>query len=270
MKVVSVKMVEWFDSRFYRVDFDDGTHDFYPSATTKLSVSPKPNLAKWRGDVGNREADLRVFEASERGVRIHSAFETLLNDGIVIYNPRQKPTYTGEQIEELKEKSYVEEVYYQDEMLDVWKLSRFIEIAKPKIIATERTVFSRTFRDAGTLDCLIDIPGGQYCGTDIKGGIYVVDLKTGSQVNKDAYRQTACYFNCVKEMGLCEPTGTMILHTGSKVKKGNIPGFSVHVREKEVQDDFKSFRRLAEVWEEENPNAKPVVFDFPTLLTLKK
>lgn len=275
-----IKQVEWFDDRYYKINVsenkDNPAFEYFASATTKLNVVAKPWLARWKGDVGNREADLRMFEAGERGTRIHHAWYTLASGGSVIFNPWQRPNYSPKKIEEMtdKEMGNLAVMQYQDEMWDVLKLKTWFDIVKPKILGNEMAVYSLVHKDAGTLDNLFEIVEGDY---EINGakplrlpsGVYVVDLKTGS-LDEDAFMQLACYANCVNEnrKDLQAVTGTLILHTGSSVKKGIEGLATVYHEQSEVDKDFQDFRHAAALWERKNANAKPKIFEFPSLLKL--
>lgn len=275
-----VKMVEWFDSRFYKIQYEQNqaeVTEYFASTTTKLGIIAKPFLAQWRGDIGNREADMRVFESSERGIRIHHAWCTLATNGIVLYQPFGHPNYSNEEISAIQEANLgnVSIIRYQDEMYDIYKLSRWLKIVKPKILFSEKIVYSVKHKDAGTLDNLMLIEEGKY---QINGkeplclpkGLYVVDLKTGNVVDDNAFMQTADYAFCVEEMGLGEVSGTLILHTGSKTRTG-IEGLATLYRSKEeTGKDYEDYRLAAALWERKNADMKPKVFEFPSLLTLKE
>ena len=94
---MEIKQVSYFDEHWYRFETNSGVI-FLPSVTTKLGVVNKSFLARWRGDIGNREADMRLFEGQERGSRLHRAFETFCKGGTVVFNPQRYPTYTKEEI----------------------------------------------------------------------------------------------------------------------------------------------------------------------------
>lgn len=281
--VIEVKMIEWFDDHFYKVKQVVETNgipsevvDYFPSVTTKLNIIAKPFLAKWRGDVGNREADLRMFEASESGVRIHHAWYTLATKGVVVYQPWQHPNYTPEEIEALSSDNFgnLAVLQHQDEMYDIYKLKRWLDLVKPCMVASELIVYSVSNRDAGTADNVMDISEGEYAingskPLKIKAGRYIVDLKTGNVVDDNAYLQTAAYAKCYEEMGLGEITGSIILHTGAKTRSA-IEGLSTLVRTKEeMEQDYQDYRLAAALWERKNGHMKPKVFEFPTLLNFK-
>src|SRR6185503_8263046 len=97
-----ITLIEYFDDHFYKIEHEGNTY-YCPSVTTKLGVIDKPFLAKWRGDIGNREADMRSYEAANKGKRIHWAWEVILKGGVCIYDAWHHPTYSAEQIAQLKQ-----------------------------------------------------------------------------------------------------------------------------------------------------------------------
>lgn len=271
------KQVQWYDDRFYEFEFEEGRKEYFPSVTTKLGIVNKPFLAKWRGDVGNQEANRVMNEAMEKGTREHDAWETLCKQGAVLFNPRKKPVYTQEDINQYKlDYPKVSIIEDQEEMHDIVKLSMFLERVKPGILASELTVYDIDNRDAGTLDNILMIPGGEYmiAGSKplkIESGIYVADLKSGKNIDRSAFKQTACYANCVKKMGIHEHIkGTLIIHTGASTRTG-IEGLNVILRNQEqMEEDYRSYRMTAALWEDENRDYSPKVFSLPSMVTYKQ
>jgi len=269
------KQVAWYDDRFYEFEFEEGRKEYFASVTTKLGVVSKPFLAQWRGSVGNQEANRVMSEAQEKGTREHDAWETLVKGGVVLFNPRKKPVYKQEDVDQYRlEYPKVSIIEEQEEMHDVVKLSMFLERVKPVSLASEITVYSLINRDAGTMDNLFEIKEGEYMVSGSKpifipGGIYVADLKSGKTVDRSAYKQCACYAACVREMGIADPIGTMILHTSAQTRSG-IEGFACIIRNKEqMEQDYKSYRLTAALWEDENQDYHPKVFSLPTMVTYK-
>jgi len=275
-----IKLIEWFDEHFYKIETDDKI-EYLPSTTTKLQVAPKPFLAKWRGDVGNREADLKMNEASDRGKRIHYAVNHYLNRGTVIYNPYQRPTFTAEAIKELEEKTGKEVFVLKDqgEMYQLYKFKLWINEVKPVIIASEVIVYDLDMKEAGTVDIVLDIAAGEYNVSGAKplvlaGGRYIVDLKTGNQIDDNYYMQTADYqvmYNksFKNSVGFVPVKENLIIHTNATTKKG-IPGLSTHLRtEEEAKKDYEDFRHIAAIWERTN-TSNPKVFEFPNLIRLEE
>lgn len=288
---IKVHMVEWFNDHWYKLDVEKEVNAdmkgidanletetlYFPSVTTKLGVIAKPFLAHWRGDLGNREADLRQFEASQRGVRIHHAWYVMTTGGVIVYQPFQRPNYSQSDIDTMESENMgnLAVVRYQDEMYDLHKLSRWLKAVNPEIRGSEIINYSIPNKDAGTLDNLFFIKEGDYLINGAKPlhlpeGLYVADLKTGKVVDDDAFMQTACYAKNIQEMGFGDPIGTLILHTGSAVRTA-IEGLSTLYRSKEqMEQDYLDYRLAAALWDRKNANAKPKIFEFPALLTYQK
>ena len=64
------KMISYFSEHWYQLD-----NEYYPSVTTILSIIDKPELRKWVGELGSREANFQMHEAQDKGKRIHHAWE---------------------------------------------------------------------------------------------------------------------------------------------------------------------------------------------------
>ena len=277
---IEVKLIQWFDSRFYQIQYEENEKqikDYYASTTTKLGASPKLWLAEWRGDIGNREANLRMNEAADRGKRIHNGWYILHNGGIVIYDPIEYSIYTDEEIIKLKAENTDNYaiIRYQDEMWALYKLQAFFKAVQPQVLGYEQIVYSLKYKEAGTVDNIYKIKGGEYEVNGAKplfleGGNYIIDVKSGKIVGKEAYMQMADYGEMWEEMGNEKLAGAIILHTESKNKSG-IVGLSAKVRTREeMKEDFISFRKVAAVWEDNNKNASPKIFDFPSMLKFDK
>lgn len=268
-------LVQWFDEHWYRV-VKDGVVDYYPSVTTKLGQLAKPFLAKWRGDVGNREADIRLFESQEKGKRTHNALDVMVNGGAILYQPFGTPNYTREQEDALRQQ-YGERLSilrHQDEMLDVWKVRQWLEIVKPNVIATEKMVCDDEQRDAGTIDRIDMIRAGTYNVNGSKpvrlaGGKWIVDYKTGGTVTDDVWLQLAPYAKMEEKMTGIACAGALVIHTGALTKSA-IPGLATLVRTREeLEEDYIDFRHVAALWERKNRDAAPRLLEFPSLITLK-
>lgn len=272
----NVTQIEWWDSHFYKVDFGDGKIDYFPSVTSKLNASPKPFLARWRGDVGNQEADRRLHDAEERGSRIHYAWYTINTGGTVLYNPFMRPVYMAEDIAEItkKENGKVFVLNYQEEMYALYKLQRWCQVVQPEILMSEKVVYSIQNRDAGQMDNLMRIKAGKYQinGKEplvLKEGLYVFDLKSGNSVDSDdAPAQVAAYANCLYEMEGLDIEGTLIVHTNSQTRTG-ISGLSTILSTREeMKENYKFYRDVASVWERKLAKDKPKLFEFPSLIKL--
>lgn len=270
-KPQQIKMVEYFDEHWYKV----GT-DYYPSVTTKLGIVAKDFLAQWRGDIGNREANMRLYESQMRGTRIHKAWETLTTGGTILYNPWRRPIYNELEIENYRTEANgnLTVIQYQDEMFDLCKLKKFLDVVKPKIVASETIVYDEQYKEAGTIDNVFEMKEGLYqiAGAEalyLKPGIYIADLKTGSTFSDEAYLQMAAYAKMYEKLTQKKVVGTLGLHTQANVKSG-IEGFKCYLhQEKEIDQDYADFRHASDLWLRKNKNAKPRIFEIPTLLSIK-
>lgn len=266
-----VKLIQFFDEHFYQIKIHEFSH-WIASVTTKLSVEDKPFIGRWRGDIGNREADMRMNEAGQRGKRIHFAWWVFITGGTVLYNPWERPNYTEQEIEKLKSEGIVFVLNSQDEMLQLWKLQRFFQIVNPKILHAELIVYSIKNDIAGTMDNAFFIEKGTY---DVSGrqklmipksGIYVADLKTGKSFDEAMWNQIAPYAKCYEEMGHGKVDGGIIIHTGASTKSG-IVGLSIPLRTaEELEHDFIIYQKISDIWKERHPTYGPDIFQFPSMI----
>lgn len=273
-----VKQIDWFNDHYYVVYNENKEPVFIPSVTSKLNASPKPFLARWRGEVGNREADLKMRDAQNKGKRIHNAWFIFNTGGWVIYNPWDRPTYTPEEIQEMKLLcNGMAILTEQEEMLAICKLQQWTKEVKPKFIESEKMVYSLATMNAGTMDNLLFIEQGEYNVNGVnpirinKSGYYVFDLKTGSSIDEDdAPAQTAIYGAMYTEMTDFQIEGTLIVHTNAKTKKG-IEGLATLLRDKEeMKEDLEYFYLVAQVWQKKMSKEKPKFFQFPSLIKLEE
>lgn len=268
-------LVEWYSEHWYKIVKDGATH-WLPSVTTKLGIINKPGLSRWRGDIGNREADLRMYEAGQRGTRLHWARQVLLTGGAVIYDPWLHPVYTEQGIADLKAKynGNVSILKTQDEMVQIVKLQRQLAILKPKVLGVEVKVYDLEFHDAGTIDGIYEIEGGVYMingATPLKlePGIYIEDFKSGNFLDDNVWLQLAPYARCWENMTRKHVQGALITHTGAKTKKG-IAGLATMFRDREtlLKRDYMDYRHAAALWERDHAEDQPEQFEFPSILTL--
>ena len=269
-------LIEYFDDHWYQVTLDGVTH-YLPSVTTKLGIIDKPFLARWRGDLGNREADQRMHEAGDRGKRIHWAYEIALKGGIVVYDPWQHPVITPEGIAELKvqHNGQVAVLHTQDEMVQVMKLQKQFEALKPMVIGIEEKVYDIPNRDAGTIDNLLYIQEGEYLVSGSKPihleeGLYINDLKTGKNIDL-AWLQLSAYAQMWETMHGIQVRGALITHTAATIK-GGIQGLKTLVRNREtlLGRDYPDYRHAAALWERDHEDDRPETFQFPATIQLIK
>lgn len=272
-----VVLVEHYSEHWYKIVIGE-EKIFIPSVTTKLSIKDKPFLAKWRGDIGNREADLRLYDSQQKGKRIHWAWETILKGGAAIYDPWQNPIYTEESIKKIKEEhgDRVTILRTFEEMADVYKLQQQFKILKPEVLAVEETVYDLEHKDAGTIDHVYFIKEGVYEGIagskplHLDEGFYIGDLKTGSTVDDNVWMQLAPYLVMYEKMHGVQMTGAIVTHTGAKTKKG-IEGLMTMVRSRQVliEEDYPDYCHASSLWMRDHKDDQPETYEIPSLITLK-
>lgn len=267
-------LVEYFDDHWYKVVKDSVTH-WCPSVTTKLGIVDKSGLARWRGDVGNREADLRLYDAQQRGKRIHWAWEIAQLGGAVVYDPWQNPVFTPDGIAELKQQyGEVAILRTQDEMVQIGKLQRQFDVLKPLIISVETKVYDLEHHDAGTIDGVYWVEEGEYLINGktplyLPTGIYINDLKTGSYLDNNVWLQLAPYAYMWEQLHGSQIAGALVTHTSSNLKTGIAGlGTKVHFRKELLEKDYPDYRHAAALWERDHADDQPEQFQFPAIVTL--
>lgn len=156
------------EPRYYPAPWDPGV--LLPSVTTVIGVIRNPYLGRWRGRVGNREADRISKATSEYGQEVHdyTAIMDMVQTGLGIVgnvSPDLQP-----QLEE-----YVE-----------WRDTHVEEV-----IEVELLVVSRVYLYAGRLDRVFIMKGDKLPS--------VWDIKTGT-LRGISGAQTAAYKHAYSEM----------------------------------------------------------------------
>jgi predicted RecB family nuclease len=143
----------------------------YPSVTSVLEVVRQPQLERWRGRVGNEEADRIAKEAADIGTGIHNlcaqadtVFMTTGKVSLSIFDYAPKPVV-----------SYVN-----------W-LNTYVE----EIYLSEATLFSEQYRFAGTVDLVAKLKGDKTYG--------VFDKKTTKRIWPQMGMQLGGYRQALKE-----------------------------------------------------------------------
>lgn len=153
--------------RYYTVSDDEK----YPSVTTVIGARKKEAIMEWRKRVGEAEANRISSKAAKRGTGVHKICENYLNN---------------------------EKDYYANAMPDAKEM--FVAI-RPfldrinNIHYQEQTLWSKTLKLAGRVDCI-----AEYDGT-----LSVIDFKTSKKIKEhedieDYFWQTCAYSLMYEEL----------------------------------------------------------------------
>ena len=154
---IEEQVTEKSGTRYYN---KDGRR--YPSVTTIIgAVIRKPFLEKWRGDVGNRQADKRRDEAGEHGTAVHSTCGLIMRgvDAIPLDDPLLEA---------------------QVDAFKTWH-----DLAILEVLTVEETIYNQAHGYAGTLDERAILKGDRLPS--------IIDVKTGHFDEDGCRMQTAAY-----------------------------------------------------------------------------
>jgi hypothetical protein len=235
----TLKRVNINDNRFY-----SRNEDYYPSVTSILQFLPKGKFFEtWLKDVGHN-SDIIARKAADEGTQVHEAVEKYL---------------MGEKIQWLDENDK------SNYSLDVWKLilkfHDFWSTVKPILIESEIHLFSDQYKFAGTCDLVVEIEGERW----------LLDLKTSNSIHTAMDLQLAAYTQAWNETfeEKIDRVGIIWLKS-SKRKEGKLQGkgWEIYEPSRSIEDNFKLFEHVHELFKLENPNPKPSQDSFPIEIQL--
>lgn len=299
---METKKVQWFDDRFYRmavgcssaaeaeelqtrytkagltvyIDKDDVLDIYLPSVTTILGAVAKPALARWRGDIGNREADLRSQEAMDKGTNIHHACEMYMRGGAVLLQPRFSPNFNQAEVEAIRmeREGKVFVLEEQEQHLQVQRFVRWMDTIQPEVLGIEEELVSLNLRCGGTMDYALFIKGGKYSingskPLELEEGIYVCDLKSGKSLDDSYDMQISAYVAMYSEKLTKEQQamlkGGLLIHTNAQTRTG-IEGLATKlITMEDVAVNLSDFAHVQALWFRHN-SFSPKVFNLPAML----
>ena len=237
----SSKRVTIMDNRYYT------RHDkYYPSVTSILQYMPKNKFFEtWLKDVGHN-AEFIAKKSADEGTQTHSLIERYLN---------------GEKINWLDDKDQA------NCSLNVWqmllKFVDFWETEKPELIESEIHLFSDTHKVAGTCDLVVKL----------RGELWLLDIKTSNNLHTSYDLQLSAYTTCWNETfeEKIENTGVIWLKSSKRKKDEDKfvgQGWEIVFPDKPVDDYFKMFMNIYEIYLLENPYQKPLFESYPTSVKL--
>jgi hypothetical protein len=271
--------VQWFDDRFYQIEMNNKQY-MLPSVTTKLSAASKGDfLERRRGEIGNREADIRLGEAADRGSRIHHAIYIMMNGGAVVFvAPWNKAqAIAPEQLEAVKER-YGENICYlpaQEEVVAVYRFREWMKIMRPLIIGGELKVFSLKHNYAGALDWALHIEAGFYSlgGRNQlqidESGVYILDIKSGVEMDTHGM-QLGAYTQGFEESYKMPVAGGIALYLNGK-KPGGVEMINSRLTIRTgLEKEFQDFLHCSALWDRKHEKMIPYVFKFPPIITMEE
>ena len=173
------------DERWYVRDSTDPvtglpSYQYVPSVTWIAGFYPKGiQFYQWLAKKGWDEAEAIKSAAGDKGSKVHSAIEALLNGQEVKMDSQFLNRSKGE-MEELT----VEEYECILSFADWWKTLP----EQKTIISTEITVWSDAHGYAGTVDLVLEM----------EGVYWIVDIKTGQSVWSEYELQVSAYKHALK------------------------------------------------------------------------
>lgn len=133
-----------------------------PSVTTILQVLNKPKLTDWKLAVGKSRAESTVKAAAEFGTVVHSAIQSIVEDG-------QVPTFQDQRVSTTIE-----------------NLMKWINNNVEEWVCMEMAVYHHDLKYAGTFDGIVKLKSGKYA---------LIDFKTSKSIHPDYYLQMCAYAN---------------------------------------------------------------------------
>lgn len=249
------------DERWYMKPAKDAksgipTYDAVPSVTWITQSYPKGiGYFKWLAEHGWDEAEAIKIAAGDKGSKVHSAIEDILQGKEVRIDSKYLNRTSGQE-EELT----VEEC---DCILSfiAWKT----EMEEEYILETitfEKTVFSERHNYAGTIDWVVKMTH------KVTGDVifWIIDFKTSQNVftshelQVNAYKRTVENGeNEIKDIDVSK-LQMAILQVGYRKNKS---GFKFTI----IEDDFDMFIVAQKIWKKEHGKEQPVLRDYPIVLS---
>lgn len=133
-----------------------------PSVTTILQLVNKPKLVDWKLAVGKSKAERTVQAAAEFGTIVHSAIQSIVEDG-------QVPTFQDPKVSTV-----------------IDNLLKWINNNVEEWVCMEMAVYHWDLKYAGTFDGIVKLKSGKKA---------LIDFKTSKSIHHDYYVQLCAYAN---------------------------------------------------------------------------
>lgn len=149
-----------------------------PAVTTILNVINKPFLLFWYGKHGTEKCNQIKQEAADFGKSFHDILHQIIQ---------------GKDVDLTNADTIIQQL--------VASMREWMRLVNFELLYAERTVYSKTYEYAGTLDCV----------AKIYGQVALIDWKTSNDLYPEMTLQLAAYDQAVRELGLASPSLALIM-----------------------------------------------------------
>lgn len=248
MKTNEEVRITLFDERYYKVE-----EHYYPSVTWILQSFPKDIFFhKWLANSGWEEAERMKDEGADRGSKVHNAIQDLLEGATLTY---RTPYYSQMAQDNV--------ALSDNEWKHLMTFKAWWDKAGLKLFTTEFVVYSKTYSYAGTLDGIFVT--GEPKGTFM---LHVADWKTSSAIFPTYRMQVAAYVMALIEM-FPQLKGILIQGIIVRTNTRHAAGYeSVEMGFDQLEEEFKNFLAVKNVWSIEHGEKSPVNREIPQTLSI--
>lgn len=219
----------------------------YPSVTTVTGLEEKPALKKWFAKMAVIHLQKKMLAAVNNPfIDARTALKGLVVDDVIneaIARPdtiKDEAANKGKRVHKIIEKFFKGEEIHPGGDIKL-QIDNFFEWArKTKVIpiASEKMVYSKKYKYAGTLDLVAQVT------IDSVPAHYVIDFKTSNGIWLSHKLQLAAYLIAYEEMTKERMNAGAILRIDKNSGDIEWHEFSLD----ELLDYFEEFKRLCEIW----------------------
>jgi hypothetical protein len=244
------------EKRFYEFE-----GEYYPSSTTILEAYPMAyGMREFLQSNTKSEAEQIRNAAAIQGSKIHHTIELILSGRGVSPEGIEDDHINFLGLVDRKLVNYLKDSFSEKEDKMMKGFMQFWEDYKVKMIESERIVFSKKFKYAGTLDFIGEITIPATKKEKEKTIKILLDFKTGKGLYPEYDLQIASYWKAYKEMAKHKGT----LKIGLLQLGINKCGYKLKIVEN-PKKLFEKFKIIKLAWEMVNPDAKPTDYEFANI-----
>lgn len=247
-----VELILVNDKHFYKVG-----EEYYPSVTTILQALAKGiGFNKYMFSKTEVEAKQELEEAGLAGSKIHNAIEQLIAG-------RQ---FNYQDIEYVDDKGMAHRGLTPEEANKLKTFIRWWHEYQPRVFASEKIVYSKTHKYAGTMDFIGTIKEGKIdkkSKTPDKDLWFIIDWKTSGGIYPSYEMQVTSYAQAEMEMTEKKIDKVAILRIGTRHKAG----YEFKILDN-ISGPYRAFLGVLNAWRYENPKFAPRIVEIPKTFKL--